>query len=60
NSNGNTPALKLVNIGFFNPGKKFTENLNIVDDGKTFIYINVFTFTDKLKYIVNISPNGEA
>ncbi|KAK1826329.1 hypothetical protein QBC39DRAFT_269301, partial [Podospora conica] len=60
NSNGNTLALKLVNIGFFNLGKKFTESLNIVDNGKTSIYIDIFTFTDKLKYIANISPDREA
>ncbi|KAK1835300.1 hypothetical protein QBC39DRAFT_368240 [Podospora conica] len=60
NNNGNGPTLKPVDIGFFNPAKKTTDSPNIDDDGKTSTYVDVFTFTDRLKHIVATSPDGEA
>ncbi|KAK1827413.1 hypothetical protein QBC39DRAFT_375627 [Podospora conica] len=60
NNNPNGPNLKPVDIGFFNPGKKSIDTPNIVDDGKTSTYVDVFTFTDRLKHIVATSPDGEA
>ncbi|KAK1836300.1 hypothetical protein QBC39DRAFT_326853 [Podospora conica] len=58
-ANPNGPTIKPVDIGYFNPSYKTAKTPNIIDDSKTSTYIDVFTFTDKLKYIASTTPNDE-
>lgn len=56
----NGPSIKLVDIGFFNPSLKSTDAPNIIDNGKVSTYVDIFTFTDRLKYIAVTSNDREA